>query len=206
MIDFSLVTILPAVTLNSAASAVPVARALLEGGVKVMEVAFRTPEAAACIRAIREEVPAITVGAGTLLSIGQLREARNAGAQFGLSPGFNPRIASEALAMDFPFIPGAMTPGEIEQSIEMGFRLLKLFPAAQIGGVGMLKALRGPYGPTGVKFIPMGGVNARNMNEFLSLDNVACVGGSWLATPEMIREKQFSEITRNAREAMILRG
>lgn len=202
MIDFSSAVILPAVTLKNAEEAASVARALRAGGITVMEVAFRTPQAAASIRAIREEVPEMRIGAGTLLSIDQLKEAQSAGAQFGLAPGFNPRIATEALSMDFPFIPGVMTPSEIEQCLEMGFQLLKLFPVSHIGGVAMLKALRGPYGPAGLKFIPMGGIYPGNMNEYLALDNVVCVGGSWLATPELIEGKRFGDITRNAREAL----
>jgi len=205
MIDFSSTPVLPAVTLEDAACAVEVARALLAGGIRVMEVTFRTPQAAASIRAIRAQVPTMQIGAGTLLTPAQLEEASAAGALFGLSPGFNPRMIRKAQAMNFPFIPGVMTPGEIEQCLEAGLKVLKLFPAEQIGGPGMLRALKGPYGHSGVKFIPMGGILRENMGAYLEQDNVLCVGGSWLATPQLIREKRFSDITRKAQEAIATR-
>lgn len=205
MIDFSSCHVLPAVTLDDAAFAAEVAAALYAGGVRVMEIAFRTPAAATSIRAIRSALPDMEVGAGTLLSATQLAEATEAGAAFGLSPGFNPGVIREASRMGFPFIPGVLTPGEIERCLEAGYTTLKLFPAGPAGGPSFLRALLGPYRHTGVRFIPMGGVTVSNMVEYLSVENVVCVGGSWLAPPELIRERRWDAITAKAREAMALR-
>ena len=145
--------ILPAVTFQDSEKAIEVARAILEGGLNVMEVAFRTAEAISSLKKIRAELPEMNIGVGTILSMQQLYEAAESGAQFGLAPGFNPSIVKEALKLNFPFIPGVMTPSDIELALELGCKILKLFPAAQVGGLDMLKSLEGPYQHTGVKFI-----------------------------------------------------
>jgi 2-dehydro-3-deoxyphosphogluconate aldolase/(4S)-4-hydroxy-2-oxoglutarate aldolase len=143
------------------------------------------------------------VGAGTLLYATQLKEAINAGAQFGLAPGFNPNVCKNSLDNHFPFIPGVMTPSEIESAAEMGFEILKLFPASQIDGVHFLKAIKDPYRSLKIKFIPMGGVSLNNMNEYLELENVIAVGGSWLTKEEFIRAGQFDKITESVQEALL---
>jgi 2-dehydro-3-deoxyphosphogluconate aldolase/(4S)-4-hydroxy-2-oxoglutarate aldolase len=194
--------ILPAITFEDAASAVQVANAVLRGGLDVMEVPFRTKVAAESIKLICEAFPEMKIGAGTILTPSQVAEAKKAGAQFGLAPGFNPAVVKEAIKIDFPFIPGVMTPSEVELALEFGCKILKLFPAAQVGGIAMLNALLGSYGHTGVKFIPMGGITIDNLHEFLSLLNVQAIGGSWLATKSMITEMAFDVIEQNVRTAV----
>lgn len=195
--------ILPAVTFSSADDALPVAEALLRGGLRVMEVTFRTAAAAEAITMIRKKLPEMFLGAGTLLSPAQLKQAMDAGAQFGLAPGFNHGICKNAIDNDFPFIPGVMTPSEIESAAEMGFGILKLFPASQVDGVHFLKAIQEPYQSLQIKFIPMGGVSVNNMNEYLQLTNVIAVGGSWLTRSEFIRGRQFDKITESIMEALL---
>jgi 2-dehydro-3-deoxyphosphogluconate aldolase/(4S)-4-hydroxy-2-oxoglutarate aldolase len=195
--------ILPAVTFSSTAEALPVAEALLKGGLHVMEVPFRTGVAAAAITIIRKNFPEMFVGAGTLFSLTQLKQAMDAGAQFGLAPGFNPSICKKALKKNFPFVPGVMTPSEIELAAEMDFRIIKLFPAGPLDGIGFLKALQEPYLQLETQFIPMGGVSINNMREYLQLKNVIAVGGSWLTGGELIASNQFDKITENVKEALL---
>ncbi|HMC86856.1 MAG TPA: bifunctional 4-hydroxy-2-oxoglutarate aldolase/2-dehydro-3-deoxy-phosphogluconate aldolase [Chitinophagaceae bacterium] len=195
--------ILPAVTFSSAEEALPVTEAMLKGGLRVMEVTFRTGAAAEAISIIRKNLPEMYIGAGTLLSVMQVKQAMGAGAQFGLAPGFNPSVCKNALDNNFPFIPGVMTPSEIELAAEMGFGILKLFPAAQLDGVHFLRALLDPYRTLKTQFIPMGGVSLNNMDEYLQLKNVIAVGGSWLAKVEVIHAKQFEKITELVKEALL---
>jgi 2-dehydro-3-deoxyphosphogluconate aldolase / (4S)-4-hydroxy-2-oxoglutarate aldolase len=194
--------ILPAVTFSSAEEALPVAEAMLRGGLRVMEVTFRTAAADEAIAIIRKKLPEMFLGAGTLLSVSQLKQAMDAGAQFGLAPGFNPGVCKNAIDNHFPFIPGVMTPSEMEVAAGMGFGILKLFPASQLDGVHFLKAIQEPYQSLQIKFIPMGGVSLNNMSEYLHLKNVIAVGGSWLTRPEFIRGKQFDKITESVIEAL----
>jgi 2-dehydro-3-deoxyphosphogluconate aldolase/(4S)-4-hydroxy-2-oxoglutarate aldolase len=196
--------ILPAVTFEDSNKALKVAKAILDGGLDVMEVPFRTGEACGAIRKIRAELADMHVGAGTILNVHQLHEAQQSGAQFGLAPGFNPSVVKEAIKIDFPFIPGVMTPSEVELALELGCKILKLFPAAQVGGLEMLKALEGPYAHTGVKFIPMGGVNIQNLKQFIAQKSVIAVGGSWLATQLLIANDDYKKITSNVAEALAL--
>lgn len=195
--------VLPAVTFSSVDEALPVAEAILKGGLRVMEVPFRTDVAADVITVIRKTFPEMFVGAGTLLTAAQIVQAIDAGAQFGLAPGFNPTICREAQQHDFPFIPGVMTPSEIELAVEMGFSILKLFPAAQVGGIGFLKAIQAPYAHLNLQFIPMGGLTIDNMGAYLQLKNVTAVGGSWLASRELIAAKAFNQIAENVKEALL---
>ncbi len=194
--------ILPAVTFTAAAEVLPVTEALYSGGLRVMEVTFRTVVAAEAIQMIRNEFPDIYIGAATLLSTAQVREAIEAGAQFGLAPGFNPAICDYTVKNNFPFIPGVMTPSEAEGAAEKGFTILKLFPAAQIGGPAFLKALSQVYTQMQIQFIPMGGVSLQNMQEYLQQKNVIAVGGSWLASRDLISSGQFSRITEQVTEAL----
>jgi len=194
--------ILPAITFYDAVHAVPVAEALLAAGLNVMEVPLRTGEALKAIEAIRKAVPGMQIGAGTILNAHQLNNVIDAGAQFGLAPGFNPTIAKQALALNLPFIPGVMTPSEIELACEMGYTILKLFPAEQVGGPGFLKAMEAPYAQLNVRFIPMGGVNLGNLAAYTKLPNVIAVGGSWLVTKQLMDAKDYKTIEHNITAAL----
>lgn len=196
--------LLPAVTFSTAEDALPLAEAFLAAGLFVLEIPFRTAVAAEAVKIIRKAFPEIFVGAGTILTTGQLQQAINAGAQFGLSPGLNPTITTTANKQAFPFIPGVMTPSEIELAYASGYPIQKLFPAEQLGGIAFLKAMQGPYEQLGVQFIPMGGVNVANANLYASQKNVIALGGSWLATPELLAAKQFKQIRENVRIALDL--
>jgi 2-dehydro-3-deoxyphosphogluconate aldolase/(4S)-4-hydroxy-2-oxoglutarate aldolase len=190
--------ILPAVNIEGTDHALPVAEALLKAGLNVMEIQFRTTFAAQSIELIRKNFPEMNIGAGTLLSVEQLKNAIDAGAQFGLSPSLNKTICEEANKLSFSFIPGVMTPSEIEFANELGYHILKLFPATQLGGASFLKAMLGPYKQLDVQFIPMGGVNINNMKEYVQLKNVIAVGGSWLVTKELQLTRNYAAMYNNA--------
>jgi len=194
--------IFPAVTIEDAEHALPVAEAFLKAGLHVMEITFRTEVAAKAVNAIRRNFPEMHIGAGTLLTVEQLKKALDAGAQFGLSSGLNTKVCVEAKQLNFPFIPGVMTPSEIEQAYEHGYSIQKLFPAAQLGGTSFLKAMLGPYEQLNIQFIPMGGVNLSNMNDYLKQKNVITIGGSWLATKELMIAKNYKAIEANVTEAL----
>ena len=194
--------VLPAVTFEKEEHILPVAEALVKAGLLTMEIPFRTGIASVAIEQIRKKFPEINIGAGTLLSPVQVKEASNAGAQFGLSPGLNQQVCDEAAKYQLPFIPGVMTPSEIEMACSRGFSILKLFPAEQVGGLAYLKAMHGPYEQLKVQSIPMGGVNMNNLNEYISLKNVIAVGGSWIATKELMNQKDYKTIEENARTAI----
>jgi len=187
-------------TISDVASAVPVAKAIFEGGVSVIELTLRTPEALDCIKVIRKEVPEMLVGAGTILSLENVLQAKEAGAHFGVAPGTNPRVIKAAKDAGLFFGPGVFTPSDIEIALENDCTLLKYFPAASCG-MNHLKAMSTPYKHLGVKFIPLGGVNLKNLSEMLSDSLIAAVGGSWLATPELINAGKFDEIYANAKAA-----
>ena len=192
--------ILPVVKLDDPEDALPLARALSEGGIPAAEVTFRTAAAEESIRAIASGMPGLLPGAGTVLTTEQADRAIAAGAKFIVTPGFNPAVVSHCIARNIPITPGVSSPSQIEQGLELGVGVMKLFPAEQAGGPGMLKALAGPYG--GVKFIPTGGVGIKNMRDYLSLGNVLAVGGSWMVSPELLREKKFGTVTSLCREAV----
>jgi 2-dehydro-3-deoxyphosphogluconate aldolase/(4S)-4-hydroxy-2-oxoglutarate aldolase len=194
--------ILSAAVIASPSHAVPLANALLAGGLDVMEVTFRNPHAAECIRRIRAEVPRMCVGAGTLLTLGQLDEARTAGAQFGVSPGFNPTVVRAAVDRNFLFIPGVLTPGEMEQSLELGCPWVKFFPAAAAGGVDFIKAVAAPYAHTSLRLIPLGGVTEQTLADYLALPLVVAVGGSWLTDRELAAAERWNDITELTRRAL----
>jgi 2-dehydro-3-deoxyphosphogluconate aldolase/(4S)-4-hydroxy-2-oxoglutarate aldolase len=195
--------ILPAVSITDVEQALPVAEAILRGGLNVMEVPFRTMVAPEAISTIRKNFPEMYVGAGTLLSPEQLSQAIASGAQFGLAPGFNPLVCRNALDNDFPFIPGVMSPSEIELAAEMNFKILKLFPAAQLDGIRFLKAVLETYGHLQLQFIPMGGVSLTNISDYLNLKNVIAVGGSWLTPKEIITAGLFEKITSEVKQALL---
>ncbi len=194
--------IVPVVVLDHVESAEPLAEALLAGGLDIMEITFRTAAAEESIRRIAARFPEILLGAGTLLEKDQVQRARDAGAVFGLAPGLNPNIVAAANEIGLQFSPGVMTPSDVELALSLGCRLLKFFPAEVAGGVGMLKALAGPYGHTGVKFIPTGGVSAGNLSSYLKLPVVAAIGGSWMVDKQLVNEGKWAEITRLTREAL----
>lgn len=193
--------VVPVAVIEREADAVPIARALLAGGLSTLELTLRTPAALACIRAIRREVPELKVGAGTVLTPAQVREVSEAGALFGVAPGLNPRVVSTARIRGLPFYPGVMTPSDVEHALELGCTLQKFFPASVAGGLDMVKALAGPYGHTGLKLIPLGGVTAQNMKEYLAHPLVAAVGGSWLVDRKLVAAQDWAGITRLAAEA-----
>jgi 2-dehydro-3-deoxyphosphogluconate aldolase / (4S)-4-hydroxy-2-oxoglutarate aldolase len=167
-----------------------------------MEIPFRTAEAAKAVKLISSNFPQMYIGAGTLLRVSDLKEAQSAGAKFGLSPGLNPKVLQAAKDLDFDFIPGVMTPSELELGMEMGFDIQKLFPVAQLGGLDMLKALHGPYSGTGVRLLPMGGISLHNMLDYLHEPMVIAVGGSWLAEKSLIAQDDISLIKANVEAAL----
>lgn len=196
--------IVPIVVLDSAAAAEPLAEALLEGGLDIMEITLRTPAAEEGLGRIARRFPEMLLGAGTLLDKDQVVRAKNAGAVFGLAPGLNPEIVAAAREAGLRFAPGVMTPGEVERALGLGCKLLKFFPAEPAGGVSMLKALAGPFAHTGVKFIPTGGVSAANLTSYLQLPVVAAAGGSWMVSPQLVQAGRWAEITRLTREALAI--
>lgn len=187
--------------LDNADHAVPLARALLEGGVTAMELTLRTEAALEALRRIRQEVPEMLAGVGTVLTVEQVDEVAAAGAQFAVSPGLNPDVVERAQEIGLPFAPGVMTPSEIEVAIELGCRELKFFPAIPSGGLPMLRSIRAPYAHLGIRFLPLGGVNVENMRDWLSTPGVFAIGGSWLAPRTAIDAEDWTLVTANAREA-----
>ncbi len=194
--------IVPVVVLDRVESAEPLAEALLAGGLDIMEITFRTAAAEESIKRIAARFPEILLGAGTLLERDQVKRAKDAGAVFGLAPGLNPNTIAAANEIGLQFSPGVMTPSDVEQALSLGCKLLKFFPAEMAGGVPMLKALAGPYGHTGLKFIPTGGVSPENLAAYLKLPVVAAIGGSWMVDKQLVNDGKWSEITRLTREAI----
>jgi 2-dehydro-3-deoxyphosphogluconate aldolase/(4S)-4-hydroxy-2-oxoglutarate aldolase len=178
------------------------ADSLIEGGLPVAEITFRTPAAAKVIDRMHNERPEILLGAGTILTLDNLTLARKSGAGFGVSPGLNPGIVTEANRSGFPFIPGVVTPTEIEHALSLGAKVLKFFPAAASGGLEMINALAGPYAHTGVKFLPTGGVNLNNLEDYLRSDAVLGLGGTWIAPKEVIAAGKWAQIRENCRRTI----
>ena len=195
--------VIPVIVLNDVAHAVPMARALVEGGIRMLEVTLRTPQALACIEAIVKAVPQAVVGAGTLRSKADAQAAANAGARFAVSPGYTSALGAACRDLGLPLLPGVATGGEIMAAQEDGFSALKFFPALQAGGCAMLKAWSGPF--FDVKFCPTGGISLQNARDFLALPNVLCVGGSWLVPADALAQGDWARITTLAREAVGLR-
>lgn len=191
--------VLPVIALERAEDAVPLARALLAGGIGCAEITFRTPAAAEAIRRMSDEVGEMLVGAGTVLTVQQAEQAILAGARYIVSPGFDAVVVDWCQEQGIPVLPGVATPTEINMALARNVRLLKFFPAEEFGGIRMLKALHGPY--PDVRFIPTGGIRATNLAEYLALPNVVACGGSWMATGGMLAKGQFDEIARVAGEA-----
>lgn len=187
--------------IEDAEHAVPLAQALLAGGVRAMELTLRTDAAVEGLKRIRADVPDMLAGIGTVLHPDQVDEVVAAGAQFAVSPGLNPDVVIRAKELDLPFAPGVMTPTDIEQAIELGCRELKFFPAVPGGGLPMLSSLRAPYAHLGIRFLPLGGINADNMTDWLKNDGVFAVGGSWLAPKDAIANGDWDRIQLIARTA-----
>jgi 2-dehydro-3-deoxyphosphogluconate aldolase/(4S)-4-hydroxy-2-oxoglutarate aldolase len=194
--------VIPVMVIDDLRIAVPLAEALVAGGVRVLEITLRTPAALDAVRAIAARVESAILGVGTITDPADFARAIDAGARFGVSPGLTPALIEAALACRLPLLPGVMTPSEIIAARAAGFRALKFFPAQQAGGIGMLKALAGPF--PDVTFCPTGGVTAATSPDFLALPNVACVGGSWLTPADAIRTGDWPRITALAREASLL--
>src|SRR5271157_2208497 len=194
--------VVPVIAIDSVDAALPLADALLEGGLPVAEITFRTAAAAEVIAKIAKERPSMVLGAGTILTAENLGRACDAGAKFGVAPGLNPDVVAEAAHRGLPFIPGVITPSEIEQALALGLKLLKFFPSEAFGGLKVIKALSAPYAHMGVKFMPTGGVSLANLPDYLAEKVIACVGGTWIATREAIAEKKWAQIRDNCRAAI----
>ncbi len=192
---------MPVIVIDQIEDAVPMAQALVAGGIRVLEVTLRSPVALEAIAKISREVPEAIVGVGSVRTAKEWRSALEAGAVFGVSPGCTDELADAVVASGMPFIPGVATPSEAMRLSEKGFKVLKLFPANIVGGVGLLKAMQGPLAHLG--FCPTGGINASNAQSFLALDNIHCVGGSWMLPKSVIDSKDWAKLTELASEAVV---
>lgn len=195
--------VMPVMVINHLEHAVPLARALVDGGLKVLEITLRTPVALDAIRLIKAEVPGAIVGAGTIINIQTLHHAIDAGAEFIVSPGVTDNLLDAALETTVPLLPGVVTPSEVMRLMDKGITSMKFFPAEAAGGIPMLKSIAGPLPQ--VTFCPTGGVNPKNAPDYLALKNVACVGGSWMAPVDLVDAGDWAEITRRASEAARLK-
>ncbi len=194
--------VVPVVVLEEAKDALPLAKALVEGGLPCAEVTFRTEAAEESIRLMSEKYPEMLVGAGTVLTTKQVDRAAAAGAKFIVSPGFDPEIVDYCLEKKIPVFPGCITPSEVAQAVKRGLEMVKFFPAEQAGGVAMIKAMAAPY--TMVKFMPTGGISAKNLKDYLSFGKILCCGGSWMVKGDMIRNGEFDKIREMTKEAVEL--
>jgi 2-dehydro-3-deoxyphosphogluconate aldolase/(4S)-4-hydroxy-2-oxoglutarate aldolase len=194
--------VIPVLAIESAEAALPLADALLDGGLPVAEITFRTAAAAEVIEKLCRQRPQLLVGAGTVLTAANLEAAVACGARFGVAPGLNPRIVQQARQLRLPFIPGVTTASEIEEALELDCRTVKYFPAELAGGVKMIAALSGPYAHTGLRFVPTGGVTAGNLASYLSLPAVLAVGGTWIAKKDDPAAGRWSEIRQRCRAAV----
>jgi len=194
--------IIAVLEMESEQNAIPTAKALLDGGIKIIELALRTPAAIPSISMIAREVPQIYMGIGTIIEPGQAANVKKeSSVRFGVSPGLNPEIVREAIAANLPFAPGIATPSELEQAISLGCRVVKFFPAEGMGGLNYLKSINAPYNHLGIKYIPLGGVTVDNLASYAKFNPVLAIGGSWIAPKELIKAQDWKEITRRAKEA-----
>ncbi len=192
--------IVPVVVIEDIKDAVPLAQSLIEGGIPIIEVTLRSSCALEAIELIAKNVPKMHVGAGTILNLTQLEQAQNRGAEFLISPGLTITLLEHAKKKDIPLIPGVSSSSEVMQALEWGYNALKFFPAEYCGGVKLLNAFNGPF--KGVKFCPTGGISADNMRSYLNLENVLCVGGSWLTPKDLIQNKEWGKITEICKRAL----
>jgi 2-dehydro-3-deoxyphosphogluconate aldolase/(4S)-4-hydroxy-2-oxoglutarate aldolase len=193
--------VIAVLVIDEVADAIPVAEALLAGGIRAMELTLRTPAAIDALRAVVQHVPEMMPGIGTILTPDQVDEVVQAGAAFGVAPGLNRRVVERAKAVGLPFAPGVATPSDLETALELGCRDVKFFPAEPSGGLAYLKSMAAPYSHLGVRFVPLGGLSAGNLGDYLNSPLVMAVGGSWLAPRDLIREHNWAEIARRAAEA-----
>ena len=194
--------VVPVVVLNDAKDALPLADALVEGGLPCAEVTFRTDAAEESIRLMAEKYPDMLVGAGTVLTIEQVDRAVKAGAKFIVSPGFDPEIVDYCLEKEIPVFPGCIAPSEVAQAVKRDLKVVKFFQAEQFGGVATIKAMAAPY--TMVKFMPTGGISAKNLKDYLSCDKILCCGGSWMVKGDLIKAGEFDKIRELTKEAVAL--
>ncbi len=192
--------IIPVVVIEDIKDAVPLAQSLVEGGIQIIEVTLRSSCALEAIELIAKNVPKMRVGAGTILNPTQLEQAQNRGAEFLISPGLTIKLLEYAKKKDMPLIPGVSSSSEVMQALELGYSALKFFPAEYCGGVKLLNAFNGPF--KGVKFCPTGGISADNMHSYLNLENVLCVGGSWLTPKNLIQNKEWDKITEICKRSL----
>ncbi|GAA8523282.1 bifunctional 4-hydroxy-2-oxoglutarate aldolase/2-dehydro-3-deoxy-phosphogluconate aldolase [Helicobacter pylori] len=192
--------IIPVVVIENIKDAVPLAQSLVEGGIHIIEVTLRSSCALEAIELIAKNVPKMRVGAGTILNPTQLEQAQNRGAEFLISPGLTIKLLEYAKKKDMPLIPGVSSSSEVMQALELGYNALKFFPAEYCGGVKLLNAFNGPF--KGVKFCPTGGISADNMRSYLDLENVLCVGGSWLTPKHLIQNKEWDKITEICKRSL----
>lgn len=193
--------IIPVIVIDDEAKAVPLAKALVSGGLPVLEVTFRTAAAAGAIAKIRAEVPDAVVGAGTLLTREQVKAAKEVGAVFGVAPGFDPVIVAQAQEIGLPMVPGIATASELSQALTAGVPMVKFFPAEAAGGVKMIKNLLGAFRFTGVKFMPTGGINAENVKDYFAVPEIVACGGTWIVPKDAVAVNDWGRITALAREA-----
>ena len=194
--------VVPVVKLDKPKDALPLGNALVKGGLPIIEITFRTDAAAEAIENLSRELPDICVGAGTVLSVDQANQAIDSGARFIVAPGFNPRVVDYCIDRNIPVFPGVNSPTQVEMGLERDLQVLKFFPAEASGGLKMLKAMAAPYGE--VRFMPTGGINIDNLNDYLAFDRIIACGGTWLATATLINEGRFDEITRLAENVVKL--
>ncbi|MGA0369190.1 MAG: bifunctional 4-hydroxy-2-oxoglutarate aldolase/2-dehydro-3-deoxy-phosphogluconate aldolase [Kiritimatiellia bacterium] len=202
MIDFTQYPVIPVIVLDHADDALPLSEALLAGGIRIIEITFRTAAASESISRIAGKLPEMLVGAGTVVTPEAAQRAYESGSRFALAPGCDPETVSFFAEKEIPFIPGVMTPSDLQAAYKAGCHYMKFFPAEAAGGVSMLKNLSAPYQHLGIKFCPTGGIHLNNMRDYLSLPQVFAIGGSWIATRQQIAEKDWAGITAQARMAM----
>ncbi|QQO07461.1 bifunctional 4-hydroxy-2-oxoglutarate aldolase/2-dehydro-3-deoxy-phosphogluconate aldolase [Breznakiella homolactica] len=192
--------IVPVIKIDDAEKAVPLAKALRDGGIPCAEITFRTAQGEEAIRRIHKEVPEVLLGAGTVLTVDQVKKAADAGARFIVSPGFNPKVVGYCIEQGIPITPGCSNPSDIEAALEFGLEVIKFFPAEQSGGLEYIKAVAAPFGA--VKFMPTGGINAGNIAKYCSYDRILACGGSWMVGADLINSGNFSAVTALCREAL----
>ena len=191
--------IVPVIKLTDANNAVPLCRALANGGLPVAEITFRTAAAEESIRRVAQELPEVLVGAGTVLTIEQVNTAMNAGAKFIVTPGFDEEVTRYCVENNIPIFPGCPTTSDIQKAIKCGLKVVKFFPAEAMGGLNAIKAVAAPYG--GMLFMPTGGVNEKNLNDYLAFDKIIACGGSWMVKGDLVKEGKFDEIEKLVKEA-----
>lgn len=192
--------VIPVIQINSVEQAIPLAKVLVENGLPVAEVTFRTEAAADAIKAMRAAYPEMCIGAGTVLNAEQIEQAQQAGAEFVVAPGLNPNTVRRCQEVGMPIVPGVNSPSQVEQALELGLNFLKFFPAEASGGVAMVKSLLAPY--VDVSLMPTGGIGKGNVNDYLAIDRVVCCGGTWMVAPKLIENEQWEEIGQLVREAV----